>query len=82
MDISRDLRGIQSATTFHHHRILATLFLSHLELVELILKVKCSEVVELVLKVKCPGVGIRQLHQSLLHRSLFQATSPERKCVK
>ena len=43
---------------------------------ELVLKVK----EELVLKVK--EIGWRQLHQSSVHRNLFQATQPKRKFVK
>ena len=70
MDISRDLLGIQSAATFHHQRRLAILALSRLELialVELILKVMLLELDELILKVTGPEVGLRQLHQSLVH---------------
>ena len=85
MGISRDLVGIPSAAAFLHQRRLAILFLSHLELIEivdLILKVMVLELDELILKVTGPQVGLRQLHQSVAHSSLFGAASPERKCMK
>ena len=50
-----------------------------IELVELILKVMLLELDELILKVTGPEVGLRQLHQSVLHSSLLGAASPTRK---
>ena len=70
MGISRDLVGIQSAAAFLHQRRLAILFLSHLELIEivdLISKVMVLELDELILKVTGPEVGLRQLHQRVVH---------------
>ena len=70
MDISRDLLGIQSAAAFSHQKRLAILVLPRLELIEideLILKVMLLELDELILKVTGPEVGLRQLHQSVVH---------------